>query len=447
MPLVRPFRGLGYALDRYGSPSIPDEIRLADEPQDHPGRVADLTRVACPPYDVITPPQRDELLARDAHNAVRLELNPALDPHRAAADALVSWQADGTLERRAEASVYYYNHATGELPDEPAVQGVLARVQLEPWGSGITPHEHTLRGPKQDRLGLLRATRTQLSPILALYFDDSERYRYVMSRSGSDEWRARDGDGLLHQLAAIEPDERLLNYLSRQRLFVADGHHRYETALAYQAEVRARPEHANAQPGELAADWIMAVLINAEIEELQVLATHRLIRGVAEGALRRLAEDPGALFQAHAMPASELPDALAAHDADSSAVFGLVLPDGEGYLLTGNAVAIGERMRAERGSTAVRRLDLAVLQAALFGDRLGIDAEAIASGDRLDYTRDPVDALDAVARGDAQAAVLVRPTRLDQLAAVATAGDVMPQKSTYFYPKLLTGMVFNPLED
>jgi uncharacterized protein (DUF1015 family) len=153
------------------------------------------------------------------------------------------------------------------------------------------------------------------------------------------------------------------------------------------------------------------------------------------------------LFEAHAMPAGDLPGALAAHDDDSSVVFGLVLPDGEGHLLTGNAVAIGERMRDEPSSTAVRRLDLAVLHAALLGDRLGIDAEAIASGDRLDYTRDPAGALDAVARGEAQAAVLVRPTRLDQLAAVATAGDVMPQKSTYFYPKLLTGMVFNPVED
>ncbi|HET8586267.1 MAG TPA: DUF1015 family protein, partial [Candidatus Limnocylindria bacterium] len=233
----------------------------------------------------------------------------------------------------------------------------------------------------------------------------------------------------------------------RQRLFVADGHHRYETALAYQAEVRARPEHAAASPGELAADWVAAVLINAEAEELQVLATHRLIRGVDEGALRRLADEPGPLFEARAVPPAELPDELAAHDDDSSAVFGLVLSGGEGYLLTGNAVAVGERMRDERSATAVRRLDLAVLQAAILADRLGIDAEAIASGDRLDYTRDPAVALDAVVHGESQAAILVRPTRLDQLAAVATAGDVMPQKSTYFYPKLLTGMVFNPLED
>ncbi len=447
MPLVRPFHGLGYALDRYGSSTVTDRILLTDEPPDHPGRIADLTRVVCPPYDVISPRQRDELLARDPHNAVRLELNPDDDPHAAARQTLEAWRADGTLQRRAEASVYYYNHATAAQPDEPRVQGVLAHLLLEPWGADIRPHEHTLRGAKQDRLGLLRATRTQLSPILALYFDHRERYRHVMSRAWTDEWRARDEDGLLHQLAAIEPDERLLAYLSRQRLFVADGHHRYETALTYQAEVRSRPEHADAAPGELAADWIAAVLVNAEAEELEVLATHRLLRGVDPAALEQLTDAVESLFDARPMPAGELPDALAAHDGDTAPVFGLALSAGRGFLLLGRDTAIGERMRSERGSTAVRRLDLAVLHAALLGDRLNLDAEAIASGEHLDYTRRSADALEAVARGAAQAAFLVRPTRLEQLAAVATAGDVMPQKSTYFYPKLLTGMVFNPVED
>jgi uncharacterized protein (DUF1015 family) len=128
-------------------------------------------------------------------------------------------------------------------------------------------------------------------------------------------------------------------------------------------------------------------------------------------------------------------------------VFGLLLPGGEGWLLVGDPDAVAERMRREPGSEAVRGLDLAVLHAAILGDRLGIDAEAVAAGERLAYTRSEADARSAVERGDARAAVLVRPTRLDQLAEVASTGDVMPQKSTYFYPKLLTGLVFNPLED
>lgn len=443
MPDIRPFRGLGYALDRYGSTQIPERVQMVDDPVVHPGRLADLTDLACPPYDVIDERQRQALLERDPHNAVRLELNAEEAPHRAAGETLAAWKGDGTLDERANASVYYYNHATPAQPDEPTVQGILARVLLEPWGAGVRPHEHTMPGPKQDRLQLLRATRTQLSPILTIYFDRSERYRYLMSRAWTDEWRARDADGLLHQLAAFEPDDRLLNHLSRQRLFVADGHHRYETALAYQAELRSRPDLRGAAPGALAADWVMMVLVNAELEELEVLATHRLLRGVDAAALGEFVREPGPLFELAPMPAGALTDALAAAD-DEGPIFGLVLP-GSDYLVRGNPDGVAERMRRERLSTAVQRLDLAVLHVALLQDRLGIDAAAVGAGQTLSYTRSPAAAFEAVSRGEADAAFLVRPTRIDQLAAVASAGDVMPQKSTYFHPKLLTGMVFNPL--
>lgn len=448
MPLVRPFRGIQYALDEYAAPDIPARVRLTDEPPLGPGRrLADLTDLVCPPYDVIGPDAQAALLARDPHNAVRLELSPEPDPHAAAARALEAWLAEGVLERRAEASVYYYAHATPAQPDELTVQGVLARVQLEPFGADVRAHEHTMPGPKADRLALLRATRTQLSPILAVYFDRSERYRHLMSRPWADEWRARDPDGLLHSLAALEPDDRLLGHLSRQRLYIADGHHRYETALAYQAEVRADPRWTDAPPGSLAADWIMMVLVNAEMEELQVLATHRLILDADPDALRSLVADATPMWQALPVDPSELAGRLdALRDAEEPA-FGLLFPGGEGWLLVGDGDAIADRMRRERTSTAVRRLDLAVLHAAILADRLGIDDEAVAAGKRLAYTRDEAAARAAVERGEASAAVLVRPTRLDQLAEVASVGDVMPQKSTYFYPKLLTGFVFNPLED
>ncbi|MGI8872662.1 MAG: DUF1015 family protein [Candidatus Limnocylindria bacterium] len=443
MPTVRPFAGLGYALDRYGTPTVPERVRLPNEPPQHPGRVADLTDVACPPYDVISDAQRDELLERDAHNAVRLELNPdAEDPHAAAVAELHAWIAAGVLERRSAPSVYYYSFAARPDSDQPMVHAVLSRVLLEPWGGGVRPHEHTMPGPKAERLGLLRATRTQLSPILVLYFDRSERYRHVMSRPWTDEWRACDADGLLHQVAAVDPDERLLNYLSRQRLFVADGHHRYETALAHQADVRADTAVRDLPLGALAADWVMAVLVNAQQEELRILPTHRLLRAVDPAPLARSSE----LFDAEPMPLDELPARLEA-TPDDTTLFGLVLPGGRGWLLVGRPDAIAERMRSERGSTAFRRLDLAVLHAALLRDALGIDEAAVTGGRQLLYTRSAPDAIERVQRGEVKGAVLVRPTRLEQLAAVANAGDVMPHKSTYFHPKLLTGMVFNPLED
>jgi uncharacterized protein (DUF1015 family) len=447
MPRVAPFRGLHYAHARYGAGSVPDRVRSTDDADAAPAQVADLTDVACPPYDVIGDAQRAELLARDPHNAVRLEFSAESDPHAAAADALAAWRADGTLERRADPAAYYYRHATTRDPDDLSVEGIVVRVLLEPWGDGVRPHEHTMPGPKADRLSLLHATRTQLSPILAVYFDRSERYGHVMSRAWTDEWRARDGDGLLHQLAAIEADERLLNYLARQTLFVADGHHRYETALAYQAEVRADSRSTDAAPGTLAADWIMVQLVNAELVDLEILPTHRLLHGIDADALRAVVAGDDPLWQALPVDPAEIASALEERrDADEPTV-GLVLPGNDGFLLLGDPDGLRGRLARERMSAATRALDLAALHVALLEDRVGITPDDVAAGERLTYTRSEADARERVARGEADAAILVRPTRLDQLADVASAGDVMPQKSTYFYPKLLTGLVFNPLED
>ena len=446
MPRVSALPGIHYALDRFGSPHVPDRVRLADDAEAPPAAIADLTDLVCPPYDVISADQRNALLARNARNAVRLEFSAEPDPHAAAAATLDAWLADGTLARHAEPAAYYYRHGTASAPEELTVEGIVVRVLLEPWGEGVRRHEHTMPGPKQDRLGLLRATRTQLSPILAIYFDRSERYRHIMSRAWTDEWRALDGDGILHQLSGIEPDDRLLGYLGRQDLFVADGHHRYETALAYQAEVRADPRWAGAAPGSLSADWIMMMLANAELTELEIRPTHRLLLDADADAFRGLLADD-ALFESVAMAPAELAGALAGHRFDEAPVFGLVLPGDEGFLLIGDPDGLADRLRRERMSAAVRALDLAALHVAVLGDRLGISEADVAAGNRLAYTRDEADARERVARGEAAAAILVRPTPLDQLAEVAGAGDVMPQKSTYFYPKLLTGMVFNPLED
>jgi uncharacterized protein (DUF1015 family) len=445
MPLVRPLRGIGYALDRYGSSRIPSRVRVPEEPPLHPGRVADLTDLVSPPFDVISNEQRAALLERDPRNAVRLELSAEADPHVAAATTLATWLADGSLERRPDPALYYYSHALPEAPDDPSIVGVLARVLLEPFGDGVRAHERTMSAPKADRLGLLNSTHTQLSPILAVYFDGSDRYRKLMSRPWTDEWRARDADGLLHTLAALDADDQLAGYLSRQRLFIADGHHRYETALTYQAQVRAHSRVRDAPPGALGADWVMMVLINAELEQLEIRATHRLIRGVDAAALHGLISQPGPLFQALPTPPEQLVGRLDDLRDAEEPVFGLVTGDDAGYLLVGDADMVRDRMRREPLSTAVQRLDLSVLHRAVLGDRLGLGPDE--AGNRILYTTDPADAQARVRSGEAQAAFLVRRTRMDELAAVAIAGDVMPEKATYFYPKLLTGLVFYPMED
>ena len=446
MPRVAPFRGLHYALDAFGTDAVPSRVRMADDADAPPSRLADLTDLACPPYDVIGDDQRQALLGRHERNAVRLEFSPEPDPHASAAAALAAWLADGTIARRREPAAYYYRHATAADPDAPTVEGIVARVLLEPWGDGVRRHEHTMPGPKADRLGLLRATRTQLSPILTVYFDRSSRYHHVMGRAWTDEWRARDADGLLHQLTAIEADERLLRYLGRQVLYIADGHHRYETALAYQAEVRSDPRLASAGPGTLAADWIMMMLVNAELSEMEIRPTHRLILDGGTDALRDLLTGDDPYFTVTLMPAADLDAALDERRHDDAPAFGVVLPDAAALLVADHR-AVDARLRHEPMSAAVRALDLAALHTLVLGDRLGIGPAEVAAGERLAYTRSESDARERVSRGEAAAAILVRPTRLEQLAAVASADDVMPQKSTYFYPKLLTGMVFNPLED
>jgi uncharacterized protein (DUF1015 family) len=446
MPQVRPLRGLGYALDRYGAPEIPARVRREGESSAHPGRVTDLTDLVSPPYDVISDSQRAALLARDPRNAVRLELSAEPAPHRAAAETLQAWRDDGTLSVRSKAAFYTYRYEPPEATAGEEVRGILARLLLEPFGPSMRAHEDTMPGPKADRLGLLRATRTQLSPILVIYTDDHDRHEGIVEREVFDEWRARDGDGLLHRAGVIEADAGIGAYLSRRRLLIADGHHRYETALAYQSEVRANPVARDAESGALAADWIMAVLVNAARERLEIRPTHRLIRQADPEALRALVTGADPLFQAVPVAPEALGDRLGDLQDAEEAVFGLVLPDGEGWLLIGDADVAADRMRREPGSGPVRRLDLSLLHAALLGDRLGISPEDVAAGERLLYTRSEADARGRVARGEAAAAILVRPTRLDELTAVAAAGDVMPQKSTYFYPKLLTGMVFHPLE-
>jgi uncharacterized protein (DUF1015 family) len=445
MPLVRPLRGLGYALDRFGGSEIPARVRRGGEGSAHPGRVADLTDLVSPPYDVISDSQRAALLVRDPRNAVRLELSAEAAPHRAAAEALAAWREDGTLGLRSKAAFYSYRYTPADDAPGGEVRGILARVRLEPWGPAIRPHEHTMPGPKADRLGLLRATRTQLSPILILYSDPSDRYQALIERDVYEEWRARDGDGLLHRAGVIADDSGLAAYLSRRRLVIADGHHRYETALTYQAEVRTDRVGATAEPGALAADWVMAVLVNAARESMEIRPTHRLLRTVDVARLRTVLRGPDPLFQAVPVAPEALGERMTdLRDADA-AVFGVLL-DGEGWLVIGDRDAAADRMRREPGSAPARRLDLALLHTALLGDRLGITADDVAAGDMLGYTRSEADARGRVARGEAAAAILVRPTRLEELTAVAAAGDVMPQKSTYFYPKLLTGLVFHPLE-
>jgi uncharacterized protein (DUF1015 family) len=426
-----------------------------------PEVVGDLRQVVCPPYDVIGPEQLQALLTRSRFNAVRLDL-PAIQPgeepddrYRRAGRTLAGWRADGTLHRDSHPSVYVYEQ-TYLVPgsDQSRRQrGFFAWLRLENFGpdSGVLPHERTLSAPKEDRYKLLRATSVNTSPVVGLYSDESGASEAALAQLASRPADADivDDEGVRHCLWVVAEDgpagdlvHSLLETAGRAPITIADGHHRYETSLRYRDERRAN------KTGEVdpASDFVLMLFLDTVGQSLTVLPTHRVVRGLGEQGVQRLLESVHSLFEPQYVPGrAGLEAAFASVDSATGG-------EGRMGLWTRNGGAV---LRARRdafepflpdGGQALRRLDVTLLQVAL--DRLcGIDAAGIAGG-RLAYTKSVREALDWVddAHDGADAAFLLDPTPVAEIVAVAAAGDVMPQKSTYFYPKALTGLIINPHE-
>ncbi len=320
-----------------------------------------LELLVAPPYDVISPEQREEFLARSPYNVVHLTLP---DDEEQAGRDVTAWRAQGVLSRDPEPGYWFLSQDyVGPDGIHRTRSGLVASLRAEPYESGVVlPHERTHRGPKEGRLRLLRATRTQLEPIFLLYEGDplSPPARKPDLQSGGDKlWRVEDAPSF-----------------ENTELLIADGHHRYETAVAY------------GQEG--GSPYLMVVLVSTEQEGLTIFPTHRMAERV-NGARGTPIEEPG----------DELP--------------GVVLyRDGRYELLNGD----------------------------------GLDAEIVEqiAPEGVTYTPQRADAVATVDRGDAEAAFLLRPTRIEDVWAVARRGETMPQKSTYFYPKLTSGLLFHPLD-
>jgi uncharacterized protein (DUF1015 family) len=336
---------------------------------------------------------------------------------------------------------------------ERTQRGFFGRLRLEPFGpgSGVLPHERTLSGPKEDRYKLLRATGANFSPVVGLYADpngesagllaDIARTRPAIDLLADDDVRHR-----LWVVAADDADDgpvgRLLAAASAAPITIADGHHRYETALRYRDE-RRMSRSCEEDP---AFDYILMLLLETTAESLTVLPTHRVIRGLGEAGVERLWAGLGELFEVERVERADRLEAAfgaAGLAAGGAGRFGLWTRRG-GALLTARREAF--EMHLPAGGEALRRLDVTLLEVAL--ERLaGIDPEATAAGGRVGYTKSASEAVASVSRAEdgADAAFLLEPTPVGEIAAVAAAGDVMPQKSTYFYPKPASGIVFNPL--
>lgn len=420
------------------------------------GRVGDLSRIVTPPYDVISPEAQAGYYARNPHNVIRLELGqeytedtPLNNRYTRAAATFAEWRLDGILRQEMMHSYYLYQQRFSYDNQSYTRTSLLARVRLEPWSKRVVlPHEHTLAKAKSDRLQLLRACAANLSPIMCLYDDPQGRIRRLLSAYAEQaEVQVTDeiNEGhILHPISDEQVVERIIDFFLPRSLYIADGHHRYETALQYRAEIQ---EQRHELLDTDAANFVLMALIDIEDPGLLVLPTHRLLFNLSHETLSRLtAENLARYFSVETLEGHESGDDLLARLTEAgTAQPALVLSVMEQNWLLRINEAGRQRMQASRHSEAWNELDVAIAHTLIVEDILGLTEQDMTAGTYLRYTRDANLAIADVQTGAAQAAILLNATRVRQICDVAEADDRMPQKSTYFYPKLITGLVMNPL--
>ena len=406
------------------------------------GKAGPLDRLLAPPYDVISPQERDSLAGLSPHNVVRLVLPQGEGDERYtnAAKIYREWLAAGVLRRDAQPALYRYQQQFTAEGKSYTRSGFIGRLKLRRFDERVVlPHERTLSAPKQDRLKLTRACGAWFSQVFALYSDPSGATEAAFEGLAGKppEIEARTGDGTTHRLWRVTDagaHRRLQAAMAERRAYIADGHHRYETMLALRDELRTE----GAQYGPL-------FLCRMEDPGLAVLATHRVVHSLPsfdlEGALRRA----GQFFTAEEQRPGD-PEAVRAELARRGQRGPTVAlaSGGRLYFLTLRPDA--NLLEAVPGPEVLRRLDVTLLHSLLLERILGIDRAAQEKQTNLRYVKDLGQALREATGSGVQAAFLLNPTRVQDLKAVADAGEVMPQKSTYFFPKLASGLVIHSLD-
>jgi uncharacterized protein (DUF1015 family) len=385
-------------------------------------KVGGLQPVAAPPYDVIDATQRAELLGRSPYNVVEIDLpQNGGDPYAHAADVLTTWTSDGIVVRDDAPALWALaQDYTGPDGRQRTRHGVFARVRVEDYGPGrIRPHERTHPGPKEDRLRLTRATKANLSPIFSLFDDPANAaWKAVEPFTQGEPWGVvSDDEATTHKLWRVDDPAAIAAYtavLSSTELLIADGHHRYETARVYQQE--------NPQ-----ATHVLMCLVALQDEGLTVFPTHRLATNADMAKLEESLQRDWT---------TEPQDTLS---------IGYYADGTEQTLYLKDWAIADEALQGK--PEPYRRLDTAVLEKLVLMDALGLSEDDISHLHGLDYARTPELAKAKVDAGEANAAFLMNASPVERVRDVAAAGENMPPKSTYFFPKVLTGMVFNPLED
>ena len=404
--------------------------------------VGPLADVVAPPYDVIDDDQRAALIARSPFNVAAVDLpRGEPDPYAAARELFESWQLQGAVVRDSAPAVWAHTQDYSG-PDGRTLtrRGFFCRVRIEDYGPGrVRPHERTHPGPKEDRLRLTRATRANVSPIFSLYSDASQAAWNALSpATAQTPWgEVTDSDGTVHRLWRVSDPQAIAAVQAAAagaELLIADGHHRYETMQAYAQEIGGEGEHR----------YILMCLVALEDPGLTVFPTHRLIRGLDDERQEALERSLERDFEISEVDVAEI--APAAVERPTMLELGYINSrDGRALRLRLRDQAIADAALPGY-SEAYRHLDTGVLEALVLKGALGLSDDDIAHFNGLFYARDTAEALQMVRSGEYDAAFLMRPTPVAQVRDVAAAGENMPPKSTYFFPKLLTGLLFNPLQ-
>ena len=405
-----------------------------------PRAVGSLEAVIAPPYDVIDEELRAELARRSPFNVVEVDLprGDGADPYLHAQTTLEAWRQQGLLVREREPALWALaQRYRGPDGSERVRRGFFAKVRIDDYGPGrIRPHERTHAGPRQDRLNLTRATRANLSPIFSLFPDpDGKAWSALEPATDAEPFAvARDVEGTensLWRVGDVDAVEAVRAELAGAELLIADGHHRYETARVYAREIGGEGEHA----------YVLMLLCSLSDPGLTIFPTHRLLRGLGEPKQRAIRDAVRQDFDVEGVA----PERLVPPHGGPVAFGYMDSFHRQPYRLTLKDPATADRA-LPGASEAYRRLDTAVLEALFLRGALGMSDDDISHLRGLAYSSDAGEAREAVESGRFDAAFFLRSTPVEQVREVAAAGESMPPKSTYFYPKVPTGLLFNPLE-
>jgi uncharacterized protein (DUF1015 family) len=407
----------------------------------------EIANLCCPPYDIISKEQSKAYHGASPYNVIKLELprslsdDPAVDVYAKSGEFLRAWIAGGILKNDDNDSIYVYQLEFDTNSERKSVIGFIPLVKVEDISKGIVlPHEETLSKDKSDRFNLMEATGCNFSQIYSLYTDKGGEIRAMLAevQKSAPATSFSDGDNVTHKLWAVsEPAfcEKIISLMADKKLYIADGHHRYETALKY------RDEHS----GEGSADYVPMMLVDMEDDGLVILPTHRIVRDLEKYNKDNILSECEKYFDVKRdLNRAESEAALSEAFKSGEKAFVMYSGGGDFTFLKLKDIGVMKEFLPDKGD-ALRNLDVSVLHTLLLERVFGIDKENMANQVNLTYTRCADEAVAAIDAGKGNCSFLLNACGVGEIGGVVSAGGKMPQKSTYFYPKLTTGLVMNQI--